>query len=106
MKDQLIIVKLLTENFSECIAPRDLSEMVASMCFLKKWLHNEGQVQDLKNLSCINFDKELRLLAKKSALMLSLMSKKSRDIVVDHFEMIDFYDPDFTEAMKRAKMIR
>lgn len=101
----LVIIKVLTGNYSECVGPRDLAEMVASMCFLNKWLHNEGQVQDLKNLSCITFDKELRLLAKKSALMLSLMSKKSRDIVVDHFEMIDFYDPDFTDAMKKTKMI-
>ena len=54
----------------------------------------------------IKFDKELRLLAKSSALMLGAMNKKSQNIVVDHFEMIDFYDADFTDAMKRLKIIK
>lgn len=47
----------------------------------------------------------MRHLAKKSALMLAAMNKKSQSIVVDHFEMIDFYDADFTDAMKRLKII-
>ncbi len=54
----------------------------------------------------IKFEKELRLLAKSSALMLGAMNKKSQNIVVDHFEMIDFYDVDFTDAMKRLKIIK
>jgi hypothetical protein len=54
----------------------------------------------------INFDKELRMLAKRSALMLGAMNHKSRKIVVEEFEKIDFYDADFTEAMKRVKIIK
>ena len=54
----------------------------------------------------INFDKELRAVAKTSALMLGAMNYKSRSITIDHFEMIDFYDADFTEAMKRLKIIK
>ena len=38
--------------------------------------------------------------------MLGAMNKKSQTIVVDHFEMIDFYDVDFTDAMKRLKMLK
>lgn len=84
-----------------------MAELVASVCYLKKWYDSEAKmVKDLKNPKSFKFDKELRQLAKKSALMLTNMSKKSRDIVVDHFEMIDFYDKDFTEAMKRAKIIK
>lgn len=60
----------------------------------------------IKNLDSISFDKELRFLAKRSALMLGAMNKKSQTIVVDHFEMIDFYDVDFTDAMKRLKMLK
>ena len=60
----------------------------------------------IKNAYLINFEKELRLLAKRSALMLGTMNKKSQTIVVEHFEKIDFYDVDFTEAMKRLKMIK
>ena len=60
----------------------------------------------IKNATLINFDKELRLIAKRSALMLGAMNPKSRKIVVEEFEKIDFYDPDFTEAMKRLKIIK
>ncbi len=45
-------------------------------------------------------------MAKRSALMLGSMNKKSQLIVVEHFEQIDFYDADFTEAMKKAKLIK
>jgi hypothetical protein len=54
----------------------------------------------------INFDKELRIAAKSSALMLGAMNHKSRKIVVEEFEKIDFYDADFTDAMKRLKLIK
>jgi hypothetical protein len=60
----------------------------------------------IKNASLINFDKELRLAAKRSALMLGAMNPKSRKIVVEEFEKIDFYDADFTDAMKRLKLIK
>jgi hypothetical protein len=46
------------------------------------------------------------MLTKKSALMLSNMNPRSRKIVVESFEMIDFYDADFTDAMKRLKIIK
>ena len=38
--------------------------------------------------------------------MLGAMNKKSQQIAVEHFEQIDFYDADFTEAMKKAKIIK
>lgn len=38
--------------------------------------------------------------------MLGAMNKKSQTICVDHFELVDFYDADFTDAMKRLKMIK
>ena len=46
------------------------------------------------------------MLTKKSALMLNAMNSKSRKIVVESFEKIDFYDPDFTNAMKLLKIIK
>lgn len=60
----------------------------------------------IKNADSINFEKELRYLAKRSALMLGAMNKKSQTICVDHFELVDFYDADFTDAMKRLKIIK
>lgn len=59
----------------------------------------------MKIESPFNFEKELRMLAKRSALMLANMNPKNRSMVVSAFEKIDFYDKDFTDAMKALKII-
>jgi len=102
VKRVLVQLKALTNTYTEHLNPRDMSEIVAAMCKLSV-ISKKGT---LKGSDAIRFDKELRHLAKRSALMLAAMNKKSRDIVVDHFELIDFYDADFTEAMKRLKLIK
>ena len=119
----LLTLKGMTNNYSEFLNPRDMAEIVAAVCKLyiiakpelkshqplkhSTWDKKpKKQVEPkIKNADTINFEKELRLLAKRSALMLGAMNKKSQGIVVDHFELIDFYDADFTEAMKRLKII-
>ena len=98
----MVQLKALTNTYTEHLNPRDMSEIVAAMCKLSV-LAKKGTK---KGSDAIRFDKELRHLAKRSALMLAAMNKKSRDIVVDHFEMIDFYDADFTDAMKKLKLIK
>ena len=95
-------LKTVTSNYAQYLNPRDMSEVVAAVCKLSI----QAKKASKKHSNPIKFEKELRLLAKRSALMLAAMNKKSQDIVVDHFEQIDFYDADFTEAMKRLKMIK
>ena len=51
-------------------------------------------------------DKELRILAKQTALRLNSMSNRSRDIVFESFQKIDFYDVDLVQEFKRLKMIK
>jgi hypothetical protein len=51
-------------------------------------------------------DKELRVLTKRAALVLPSMTPRSRLIVVNCFEKIDYYDADFIDAMKRLKIIK
>jgi len=62
-----------------------MAELVSALCnlaiLIKPEVYNKSKKKivkfDVKNKDLINFDKELRLLAKRSALMLGAMNKKS-----------------------------
>jgi len=88
IKKLILNLKTVSNNYSEFLNPRDMAELVASFCQLsmiasRSLPGKQGKtpvsqsLSDIKNAHIINFDKELRLLAKRSALMLSSMNKKS-----------------------------
>lgn len=103
-------IKDLTEEYSINITPRDVSELVIAVCCLSHQdKYKEEMKPEKKKLifvnKYINFEKEIRLLSKRAALNLSKMNPRLRNDVVAAFERIDFYDKDFTDAMKLLKMI-
>ena len=51
-------------------------------------------------------EKELRILAKRSALMMGDMHLRSREVVRDSFAMIDFYDADLVQMLKKYKLVQ
>ena len=51
-------------------------------------------------------EKELRILAKRSALMMGDMHLRSREVVRDSFAMIDFYDADLVQMLKKYKLVK
>lgn len=76
------------------------------MATLKQFVLSEDQFIETKNKKAIKFEKEMRLLAKSSALMLGAMTPRSRNIVFESFEKIDLYDNDLVQAFKRCKLIK
>ena len=50
-------------------------------------------------------EKELRLLAKQSAVAMGGMNQKSREVVRDCFALIDFYDTDLVLMLKKYKLV-
>lgn len=85
-------VKLMTRDFSDSIKPRDLQELIWALCHVKSYLDNDKSLIAAKNKECIRFEKELRRLAKVTSVYLGAMTPRSRDIVFESFEKIDFYD--------------
>lgn len=79
------------------LRPRDLCDVVRSVCNLS-----------LCNLSESNkwMQKELRLLAKRAAFAMGDMDRKSQESIRDSFAMVDFYDADLVNAMKKFKIVK
>ncbi len=50
-------------------------------------------------------EKELRVLAKQSAVAMGGMNQKSREVVRDCFALIDFYDADLVLMLKKYKLV-
>ena len=46
------------------------------------------------------------MLAKRSALALGSMNPKSREIVMETFEKVDFYDNDLVAGLKKYKLVK
>lgn len=87
------LIKTLKDHSNEYLElkSRDLCDPVRAVCNL--YLHNykvsaTGTVQNKW------LEKELRLLAKRSAFMMSEMDLKQRVSIRDSFAMVDFYDAD------------
>lgn len=106
-KDIVRVLKKISGEFNLYLSSRDVAELVEALVRLKFKINpnNDTDDKDKDKDKVINFEKELRLLAKKSALELGNMNPKSRAMVVTNFEKIDFYDKDLTDAMKRLKML-
>ena len=51
-------------------------------------------------------EKQLRLLAKRSALMMGAMSHRSREIIMETFAKVDFYDNDLVQGLKKYKLVK
>lgn len=51
-------------------------------------------------------EKELRVLAKRAAFCLGDMNPTSREIVRDSFAMIDFYDAELVQMLKKYKLVK
>lgn len=50
-------------------------------------------------------EKQLRVLAKRSALALGSMSHRSREIIMETFAKVDFYDNDLVAGLKKYKLV-
>ena len=71
------------------------------------YYHNEKKVDKKdKDNSMFNYEKEMRLLAKRSALKMPSMQNRLRDIIYESFKRIDFYDADLVQEMKRYKLVK
>lgn len=79
------------------LRPRDLCDVVRSVCNLQLCNLNESNKWMLK---------ELRVLAKRAAFCLGDMDTKSSESVRDSFAMVDFYDADLVNAMKKHKLVK
>ena len=78
---------------------RDICDVVKALVLLKLQCQRYEQGQKF----C---DKQLRVLAKRSALMMGNMNQKSRESIVDSFSKIDFYDNDLVQALKKYKLVK
>jgi len=77
------------------LKPRDLCDVVKSVCNLQ--LHNSAEKW---------IEKELRVLAKRSAFMLGEMDPRSKEVIRDSFAMVDFYDTDLVQMLKKYKLVK
>jgi hypothetical protein len=100
-EDQLTIRKSLIKLMSQQseiytdLKPRDLCDVVRSLTNLQ--LHNPTEKW---------IEKELRVLAKRSAFVMGDMDFKMRASVRDSFSMVDFYDADLVQMLKKYKLVK
>lgn len=78
------------------LKPRDLCDVVRCVCNL--YMFNGAEHKWL--------EKELRVLAKRGAFMLGDMDMRSRESIRDSFAMVDFYDADLVQMLKKFKMVK
>jgi hypothetical protein len=50
--------------------------------------------------------KQLKILAKRSALKMPKMGLKSKEVIRDSYASIDLYDPDLTLALKKHNLLK
>ena len=79
---------------------RDLCDVVKSVVNIKVMTLYSPQLSQKWT------DRQLRVLAKRSALSLGSMSSKSRLVVMEAFEKVDFYDNDLVAGLKKYKLIK
>ncbi len=77
------------------LKPRDLCDVVRAVCNLH-----------LCNPEDKSLEKELRILAKRSGFMLGDMDQRSKEVIRDSFAMIDFYDVDLVQMLKKYKLVK
>ena len=46
------------------------------------------------------------MLAKRTALALGSMSHRSREVAMETFAKVDFYDNDLVQSLKKYKLVR
>lgn len=51
-------------------------------------------------------EKELRALAKRSSFAMGEMDLKMRESIRDSFAIVDFYDADLVQMLKKFKMVK
>jgi hypothetical protein len=85
-----------SEDYS-LIAPRDLCDLVSCLTKIKYYIRSDTPKW---------VDTELRSLSKQSAVAMGGMSEKGRTRVRDSFSMIDFYDVDLVNALKKFKLVK
>jgi hypothetical protein len=88
-------LKVATDEYAE-IKPRDLADLVHG-------ISNFYIASDDKTKTFCK--KQLKILAKRSALKMPKMSQKSREVVREAYSVIDLYDPDLTVAMKKHNLL-
>ncbi len=96
--------RTLLKNLSDAsneysdLKPRDLCDVVHSFCNLQSVSDGLEQNKWL--------EKEMRVLAKRAAFCLGDMNPASKEIVRDSFAMVDFYDAELVQMLKKYKLVK
>ena len=100
LRKKLIDALQMSSNDYLDLKGRDLCDVVKSVVNIKVMTLYSPQLSQKWT------DRQLRVLAKRSALALGSMSPKSRQVVMEAFEKVDFYDNDLVAALKKYKLVK
>ncbi len=100
LRKQLVEALQQSSNDYLDLKGRDLSDVVKSVVNLRLMTMNAPELS-------YNFtEKQLRVLAKRTALALGSMNQRSREIVTETFAKVDFYDNDLVAGLKKYKLVK
>ena len=85
-----------SDNYLE-LRHYDLTDVVKAVCNLRA-SHAESRPKWL--------ERELRTLSKSTALMMGGLKQSEREFVRDCFSLIDFYDVDLVQALKKFNLVK
>ena len=100
MRKKLIEELQMASNDYLDLKGRDLCDVVKSVVNVKMMTLHSPQ------LSQKWAERQLRVLAKRSALSIGSMSPKSRQVVMEAFEKVDFYDNALVASLKKYKLVK
>ena len=105
-EEQFIIRKKLIEALQ--LASNDYLDLKGrDLCDVVKAVVNTRMMTlHLPQMSYGFTERQLRVLAKRTALALGSMSQRSREIVMESFSKVDFYDNDLVAGLLKYKLVK